>query len=170
MSRESVERVRTYLSAHAPDLDVVEYDVSTATAPLAAAAVGCQVGAIVKSLCFLIDGRPVVALIAGDMKADDRKLGALFGVAKGKVRIADATTVAHVTGYAVGGVAPVAHAQPVPVLIDDSLRRYDTVYAAGGAAHAIFGVSLARLAALSGGRFVDIARLQPQPTHNEENS
>ena len=158
MSPEAVNRVRAYLHTHAPDLDVVEYDVSTATAPLAAAAVGCEVGAIIKSLCFSIDGQAVVVLVAGDMKADDRKLGALFGVNKGKVRIADSDTVARVTGFSVGGVAPVAHAEDVPVLIDGTLRRYDTVYAAAGASNAIFAVPLDRLARLTGGRFEDIVK------------
>ena len=158
MPAEAVDRVRAYLHTHAPDLHVVEYDVSTATAPLAAAVVGCEVGAIIKSLCFLIDGQPVIALVAGDMKADDRKLGALFGVNKGKVRIADADTVARVTGFSVGGVAPVAHTESVPVLIDASLRRYDTVYGAAGASNAIFAVPLDRLAQLSGGRFEDIIK------------
>lgn len=158
MSPEAVNRVRAYLHTHAPDLDVVEYDVSTATAPLAAAAVGCEVGAIIKSLCFSIDGQAVIVLVAGDMKADDRKLGALFGVNKGKVRIADSDTVARVTGFSVGGVAPVAHAEDVPVLIDGTLRRYDTVYAAAGASNAIFAVPLDRLARLTGGRFEDIVK------------
>ncbi len=158
MTAEAVDRVRAYLRTHAPDLHVVEYDVSTATAPLAAAAVGCAVGAIVKSLCFLIDSQPIVALVAGDMKADDRKLGALFGVNKSRVKIADADTVARVTGFSVGGVAPVAHTEAVPVLIDASLRRFATVYAAAGAANAIFAVPLDRLARLTGGRFEDIIK------------
>ncbi len=158
MSDNPVERVRSYLHAAAPDLVVNEYDVSTATAPLAAAAAGCEVGAIVKSLCFVIDGQPVVALVAGDMKADDRKLGALFGVSKSKVKIADPATVTRVTGYSVGGVPPVAHATPVPVVIDASLRRYAVVYAAAGASNAIFAIPLPRLIEITNGQVADIVK------------
>ncbi|MFN8475586.1 MAG: YbaK/EbsC family protein [Anaerolineae bacterium] len=158
MTDNPVDRVRGYLHTAAPDLDVVEYDVSTATAPLAAAAVGCEVGAIVKSLCFVVDGQPVVALVAGDMKADDRKLGTLFGVAKSRVKIADPETVTRVTGYSVGGVPPVAHATPVPVVIDASLQRYVTVYAAAGASNAIFAIPLSRLIELTNGQVADIVK------------
>lgn len=158
MSQPGVERVRTYLRTHAPELSVVEYDVSTATAPLAAAAVGCEVGAIVKSLCFVIDGRPVIALVAGDQKADDKKLGALYGVPKGKVKIADAETVTRVTGFDVGGVAPVGHVEALTVLIDTTLARYSTVYAAAGAPHAIFAVPFTRLVNLTGGQVADFVK------------
>lgn len=158
MSQVGVDRVRAYLRTHAPDLSVVEYNVSTATAPLAAAAVGCEVGAIVKSLCFVIDGRPVIALVAGDQKADDKKLGALFGVPKGKVKIADAETVGRVTGFNVGGVAPVGHVEALPVLIDATLARYTTVYAAAGAGHAIFAVPFERLVDLTRGQVADFVK------------
>src|SRR4051812_1119341 len=118
MSLDAVDRVRAYLSVHAPELAVVEFDQSTATAPEAAAAIGCEVGAIVKSLCFLVDGQPVMALVAGDMKADDKKLAALFGVSNKRVKIANPDTVQRATGFTVGGVAPVAHLEHVLVLID----------------------------------------------------
>jgi Cys-tRNA(Pro) deacylase len=158
MSHEAVERVRAYLRTHAPELEVVEFDQSTATAPLAAAAIGCDVGAIVKSLCFLVDGQPVIALVAGDMKADDKKLARLFGVSNKRVKIADPDTVERVTGFSVGGVSPVAYADHIPILIDRSLERYTMVYAAAGAAHAIFGVPLSQLIELSGGRIEDIVK------------
>jgi Cys-tRNA(Pro) deacylase len=158
MSHEAVERVRAYLRDHAPELDVIEFDQSTATAPLAAAAIGCEVGAIVKSLCFLVDGQPVIVLTAGDQKVDDKKLAALYGVSNKRVKIADPATVERVTGFSVGGVTPVGHRERVPILVDRSLERYTTVYAAAGAAHAIFGIPLSRLVELTGGRVEDVVK------------
>lgn len=158
MRQSAVERVRAYLRTHAPDLTVIEYDLSTATAPLAAAAIGCEVGAIVKSLCFVVDGQAVMALVAGDMKADDKKLGALFGVSKNRVKIADPDTVLRVTGFTVGGVAPFPHAEKLPILIDKTLERYTMVYAAAGTANSIFGIPLTRLIEMTTGRLEDIVK------------
>lgn len=163
MSEAAVNRVRDYLATHAPELTLMEFEASTATAPLAAAAIGCEVGAIVKSLCFVVDGQPVMALVAGDMKADDGKLAALFGVGRKRVRIADAETVQRMTGFQVGGVAPVAHNEAMPVLIDRTLGRYSVVYAAAGSDHANFAIPLTRLVELTGGRLADIVK-EPAPT------
>lgn len=164
MSHAAVNRVRDYLATHAPELGIMEFQESTATAPLAAAAIGCEVGAIVKSLCFVVDGRPVMALVAGDMKVDDGKLAALFGVGRKRVKIADAETVHRMTGFHVGGVSPVAHNEPMPVLIDRTLGRYTTVYAAAGSHHANFAIPLARLVELTGGQLADIVKeVAPAP-------
>ena len=158
MSQAAVKRVYDYLATHAPELQVMEFEASTATAPLAAAAIGCEVGAIVKSLCFVVDGQPVMTLVAGDMKVDDSKLAALFGVGRKRVKIADAETVHRMTGFPVGGVSPVAHHEAMPVLIDRTLARYTTVYAAAGSAHANFAIPLPRLVTLTGGRLEDIVK------------
>ena len=80
------ERVQAALDAITPGIRVVEFEISTATAPEAAAAAGCELGAIVKSLLFLIDGQPVLVLVAGDRMAASKKLAALFGVGKIKVK------------------------------------------------------------------------------------
>jgi Cys-tRNA(Pro) deacylase len=122
---------------------------------LAAQAVGCPVGAIVKSLVFLADERPCLVLTAGDRRADVRKIAALMQAQQ--ARMADATTVRQVTGYAIGGVPPVAHATPLPILCDQSLLRYETVYAAAGSPSALFGVNIHDLIALSGAQVADIA-------------
>lgn len=158
MHEEAVNRVRAYLATHAPELEVKEYTENTATAPLAAAAIGCAVGAIVKSLCFLIKGEPVMALVAGDMKADDSKLAALHGVGRKQVKIADAETVYRLTGFRVGGVSPVAHVAAMPIYIDRSLERFAMVYAAAGTDYANFGIPLPRLIELTRGHVVDIVK------------
>lgn len=138
------------------------FESSTATAPQAADAIGTELGSIVKSLFFLVEEQPVVVLTAGDQRVDDRKLGTIFGVSRKKVRIADAETTVAVTGYSPGGVPPVGHRTQIPILIDSTLQRYDTVYAAAGAANAIFPVALDDLVRVTQGRLVDVAK-DPAP-------
>jgi Cys-tRNA(Pro) deacylase len=137
---------------------VLLFEQSTATAPEAAAAVGCELGQIIKSLCFVVGEQPVVVLAAGDRRVDDRKLGALYGVGRKKVKIADPDKTVAVTGYAPGGVSPVGHRTQLPIIIDDSLRRYYMVYAAAGSSNAIFPISFDKLAQATGGQVADVAR------------
>jgi Cys-tRNA(Pro) deacylase len=156
-SRQSADRVRECLRKLGLEVQVLKASESTATAPQAAAAAGCELGAIVKSLLFLIDGAPVLVLVAGDQKADQRKLGRLFGVGKKRVRIADAETVEQVTGYLVGGVPPVGHLTTLPVIIDQTLERFETVWAAAGAPDVIFPMDTHLLIEITAGRVEDIA-------------
>lgn len=118
---------------------------STHTAAEAAAAVGCEVGAIVKSLVFVAvrdgaDGtpetrEPILALVCGDNRAD---LDALAAVLEARVEKADAKTVKTVTGYSIGGVPPLGHPAPVHTIIDRDLLRFDTVWSAAGSAYDVF--------------------------------
>ena len=145
------ERVQATLDTMNLGIHVVEFSASTATAPEAAAAAGCELGAIVKSLLFVIDGQPVLALVAGDRKVDYKRLAARFGVSKKKVRLADAETVLNVTGYEVGGVPPVGHNVKLPTLVDESLGRFDIVWAAAGAHNAVFPIAFSKLVEITGG-------------------
>ena len=138
------------------DIRVVEFGASTATAEHAADAAGCALGAIVKSLLFLIDGNPTLVLVAGDRMADQRKLAAHFGIGKKKVRLADSETVRNVTGYDIGGVPPVGHDTRLPVLIDESLARFDTVWAAAGTGNAVFPIPFVRLLQISAGQVIEL--------------
>ncbi len=127
----SLERVRTFLAARGLEQDLVAFDDrSTKTCELAADAVGCSVGQIVKSLVFVADGAPVLALVAGDRRGDTKAIGKLLGAKS--VRFADAETVRSATGYAIGGVSPYDLPDTLTVLIDDSLLRFETVYTAAG--------------------------------------
>jgi len=150
----SVQRVRAFLQAQGLDVAVQELDKSTRTAPLAAAAVGCPVGAIVKSLLFLADDRPVLVLVAGDQRAAPAKIAALMGASH--ATIADAETARRVTGYAIGGVPPVAHDPPLPVFMDRHLLAQATIWAAAGAPNALFAVAPTDLLRLSGARVADV--------------
>jgi Cys-tRNA(Pro) deacylase len=140
------------------DTTVRYFEQSTATAQQAADAIGTQLGSIVKSLCFSVDGRFVIVLAAGDRMVDDRKLGARYGVGRKKVKIADPDTTIRVTGYAPGGVCPVGHPEPLPMIIDLSLQRFKTVFASAGTPYAIFPISIGDLVRISGGEVVDIVR------------
>ncbi len=147
--------VQAFLDHHLPGTSVRILNQSTATAREAAAAVGCPLGAIVKSLLFLADEEPRLVLVAGDRKADQRLLAALWGISRKRIRIADPETVLRVTGYEVGGVPPVAHAMPLEIWIDASLARYEILWAAAGARNALFPISFADLTHITGGRVAE---------------
>ena len=146
------QRVQALLDAMDLGIHVVEFSAGTATAPEAAEAAGCELGAIVKSLLFMIDGRPTLILVAGDRKADAKRLAERFGVSKKKVKLADAETVLRVTGYEVGGVPPVGHPGKLRTLIDASLGRYETVWAAAGTHTAVFPIAYSTLIKITGGQ------------------
>jgi prolyl-tRNA editing enzyme YbaK/EbsC (Cys-tRNA(Pro) deacylase) len=135
------------------------FENSTATSQLAADNIGCELGQIAKSLAFIIDGQPIVVIASGDQRVDDKKLAALFNVGRKKVRPATPEQCVEVYGYAPGGVAPLGYRTPgLPVYLDESLRRYTQIYAAGGAHNAIFPVTLDQLVQISGGQFADVKK------------
>ena len=116
---------------------MIELETTARTAEDAARSLGVPVGAIVKSLLFTIDGDPVMALVAGDRRCDTRALAPAFG-RSGLVLRADAERVRQATGFVIGGVAPLGHPAPLPTAIDDSLGRFETVYAAAGHPFCVF--------------------------------
>ncbi len=155
---EPSSRVQTALDRLGLNIRVQRFEAPTSTAPEAAAAIGCELGAIVKSLCFLIDGQPVMVLAAGDRQVDQKALREILGVSKRKVKIADPGTVLACTGFAVGGVPPLGHSQPLPTLIDRGLSRFQTVYAAAGDVHSIFAIGYEELVRVTGGQVMDLAQ------------
>ena len=147
------ERVRAALEAAALDCEVLTLPGSTRTAAEAAAAVGCTVGEIAKSLVFRAGERAVVAILSGDHQLDTGKLGAALGE---PVSRADADFVRAATGYAIGGVPPLGHATPVPVFMDDGLFRFERIWAAAGSPFSVFAVEPARLRDASGAVVADL--------------
>jgi prolyl-tRNA editing enzyme YbaK/EbsC (Cys-tRNA(Pro) deacylase) len=158
---KSVERVRAALIAADIGDVIINLPDSARTAQMAAEALSrhlgthVPVGAIVKSLVFVADARPVLVLVAGDRRGDAEKLKAATRASS--VRLADAETVRAATGFAIGGVPPVGHSDGLPVIIDQSLARFETVYAAAGHPHAVFPIPFARLVEATGGRVADVA-------------
>lgn len=136
-------------------IEVVEYPDGTRTAEDAAAAVGSPVATIVKSLVFAVDGRPVMALVAGDNRLDEARLLAALG--GDRVGRADADAVREATGFPIGGVPPFAHANPLPTVIDQDLMTHDTVWAAAGTPRHVFRIAPDDLVRLSGGTVADLA-------------
>lgn len=133
---------------------IVTLPGAATTAPLAAEALGCEVGAIANSLIFLADGEPLLVMASGARRVDTEALARLLG--KGEIGRASAEQVRAATGQAIGGVAPVGHPAPVPTVVDTSLRAYDQVWAAGGTPHTVFPMTYAELVALTGGTEVDV--------------
>jgi prolyl-tRNA editing enzyme YbaK/EbsC (Cys-tRNA(Pro) deacylase) len=147
----TAERFQTRLRELGLDAEVQELADSTRTAKEAAAAVGVEVGQIVKSLVFVGEPGTILCLCAGDRRVDTDKLGP-------DVRQADGDEVREATGYAIGGVPPVGHDRPIPTVVDVSLRRFETVWCAGGTPHAVFPVSTeALIGAIPGARVEDIS-------------
>jgi len=148
------ERVQASLEANGLEIDIVMLEESARTAQLAADALGTPLGSIVKSLLFLADGEPVLVLVAGDRRADPGKLKGLLGARR--VMIANAEQVKESTGFSIGGVPPVGHSQPLPTWIDESLTRFETVYAAAGHPCAVFPILFEELALITGGQVADV--------------
>lgn len=152
-------RVAATLEAAGFHTDIREFSNATRTAQQAADTLGVPVGAIVKSLCFVADGEPVMVLVSGSNRADLLKIQQALGAAT--VTRADAETVRAATGFAIGGVPPVAHAQPLRMILDRDLERYAELWAAAGTPHSVFRLDPQRLAALTGGTWADVAEDSP---------
>lgn len=152
----SARKVAAALAEHGIDAEVEELPASTRSAADAAAALGCEIAQITKSLVFRDVGndRPVLVLAAGPDRVDEGRLAEQLGVA---VEQAPAAWVKQRTGFAVGGVPPLGHREPVTTLIDRGVLDQDQVWAAAGTPHAVFGVSPQVLAAATGARTVSVA-------------
>lgn len=129
----SIEAVRTYFRALGREGDILEFPVSSATVELAAQAVGCEPARIAKTLSFSVDGRCMLIVCAGDAKIDNSKFKAQFHT---KATMLSPEQVLSFTGHAIGGVCPFGIASDdVQVCLDESLRRFSTVYPAAGSSN-----------------------------------
>jgi prolyl-tRNA editing enzyme YbaK/EbsC (Cys-tRNA(Pro) deacylase) len=148
-----MRRFEAWLAELDTGLAVKEFPAGTRTAVDAARAVGCEVGQIVKSLVFVAAGRPVVALVSGANRLDEKRLAALAGE---PVLKADAETARTATGYSIGGVPPFGHATDVPVFMDRDLLGYAVVWAAAGRPDSVFEIAPDRLRDLSNAAVSDL--------------
>lgn len=158
--KPSAQRVQDALAARGFTNQVVELPDSTHTAAAAAAAIGCSAGQIAKSILFVgkQSGRAVLVIASGANRIDEKALQQQMGE---KVRKADADAVRSFTGYAIGGVPPLGHAQPLITYIDQDLLAYPQIWAAAGHANAIFALTGAELVTMTGGEVVAIAQKTP---------
>ena len=152
----NVDRVVAAAAGFGVTLATSTFPDGTRTANDAARAVGCDVGQIVKSLVFLVDDEPVVALVSGaNQLAEDRLAESVGG---GRVGRADADAVRAATGYAIGGVPPFAHATELRVVVDEDLLGYDVVWAAAGTPRDVFPIAPADLLRITAGTAATLRR------------
>ncbi|PKO04104.1 MAG: hypothetical protein CVU41_18735 [Chloroflexi bacterium HGW-Chloroflexi-3] len=155
MSKEKLsnnaKKVQAALAAFGLDLVVVEFPESTRTAQEAANAIGCSVEQIVKSLVFQRQpsGHPVLIAASGGNRVNEKRIKEILGE---KIVRADAVYVKEVTGYPIGGVPPLAHAQPIETIIDEDLMKYEEIWAAAGTPNAVFPLEPQQLVMITSGR------------------
>lgn len=151
----TTRRTQALLHDAGIDTQVVEFDQSTRTSAEAAAAIGCSVAEIAKSIVFRAkqSGQAVLVVASGDNRVSEAKVKQLVGEMLGR---ADADFVRSATGYAIGGVAPLGHAQPVKILIDADLQRFARIWAAAGTPFSVFPLTPDALARLTGAPWSDI--------------
>jgi len=137
------------------DIDVHLFPDGTKTSAAAAAAAGCELSAIAKSLVFVVDDRPVVVIMSGDHRVDPRRLAEEMGGENG--RRAGLDEAREATGFAAGGTPAFGYADPVDVVIDVSLQRHNEVWSAAGTPTTVYPILLDDLARASGARWVDVA-------------
>ncbi len=154
LDKESVKRVSKILSDFDSNLKVEVLNSSARTASDAAAALNCEVGAIVKSLLLRADESFILCLVSGDKRCSLNKIKKMIN--KKDVSMANADQVKSQTGFSIGGVSPVAHLEKIEILIDSSLSRYENVYAAAGHPNSIFKIAYKQLIKLTKGKEEDI--------------
>jgi len=154
-SHPTALRTEQLLRVAGIDTRVVEFEQPTRTSAEAAAAIGCSVAEIAKSIVFRgqESGRAVVVVASGDNRVSEAKVAAQVHEPLAR---ADADFVRAATGYAIGGVAPIGHAQPVLLLLDEDLRRFAIVWAAAGTPYSVFPLSPEQLRALTGAAWSDV--------------
>jgi prolyl-tRNA editing enzyme YbaK/EbsC (Cys-tRNA(Pro) deacylase) len=151
----TAQRVQDLLTAGGFDCTVIEYTESTRTSQEAADRAGCALGQITKSMIFRgkTSNKPILVLTSGANRVDEKRIG---GYAGEPVSRAEADFVRSATGFAIGGVAPIAHAQPMETYLDEDLLQYATIWAAAGTPNAIFELTPADLQKMTGGRPVRV--------------
>jgi prolyl-tRNA editing enzyme YbaK/EbsC (Cys-tRNA(Pro) deacylase) len=153
VTNSSVTKIQQVLQSLNSDSHIVEFPGSTRTAQEAADQIGCQLGQIVKSLIFQgqISGKAVMVLTSGVNRVDEKKIGAYVGEPIGRAK---PDFVHEITGYAIGGVPPLALANPIQMFIDEDLLQYQTIWAAAGAPNAVFEIVSSVLAEVTHARVV----------------
>jgi Cys-tRNA(Pro) deacylase len=139
-------------------IEIVEFAQTTRSAPEAAEAIGTTLAQIVKSLCFVVAGQPVIASVSGSNQLDERKLAQLQGVGRKQVKRADAEVVKKATGFSIGGVPPFGHLTKLPIYVDEDLLQFEVVWAAAGTPFAVFAIAPEDLVRGCGGTAVDLKK------------
>ena len=151
----SIDRVRAFMSRYNLQDRIQEFEQSSATVELAAEAVGCIPARTAKTLSFMVAGAPVLIVAAGDAKVDNSRFKALFHT---KAKMLTPDEAVSLVGHAVGGVCPFAVNEGVKVYLDESLRRFETVFPAAGSSNSAIELNMDELTKLSGGEWIDVCK------------
>jgi len=154
LNKEPVGGVQDFIAQFDPKLKVLSLNTTARTAKDAAESLGCEIGAIVKSLVFRADDTFLICLVAGDKRCSLNKLKKV--ISKKDVCMANAEEVKTNTGFSIGGVAPIAHLKKLNILIDQSLGRFQSVFAAAGHPNSIFKIEYSQLVQMSKGEVKEI--------------
>jgi prolyl-tRNA editing enzyme YbaK/EbsC (Cys-tRNA(Pro) deacylase) len=152
----SAQKVQHALAAAGSSAQITEHENPGRTAAEAAELLGCDIAQIAKSIIFknAATGTSVLVITSGGNRVDEKKVAMLIGE---KLAKADAAFVREQTGFAIGGVPPIAHTNPGAILLDEDLLAFDTVFPAGGTPHAMFAIDPHELVGLSGARVANVA-------------
>ena len=154
LEKEPVKRVDVFLKKFDPSLKVISLDTSARTAMDAASTLKCEVGAIVKSLLFKTENSFTLFLVAGDKRASLNKIKKSLNIKDASMASAD--EVKNITGFTIGGVSPVGHLNKINIYIDNSLERFDDLYAAAGHPNCVFKTDFVKLQKITNGLINDI--------------
>ena len=154
LNKEPVKRVQKLLEQFNPKQEVIVLDTSARTALEAAQSLGCEVGAIVKSLLFKTGSTFTLCLVAGDKKASLNKIKKTLSIKD--VLMASADDVKNITGYTIGGVSPIGHLSKIDIFIDNSLERFTSLFAAAGHPNCVFKIDFKNLQKITNGSIKEI--------------
>ena len=160
LEKEPVKRVDVFLKKFDPSLKVISLDTSARTAMDAASSLKCEVGAIVKSLLFKTENSFTLFLVAGDKRASLNKIKKSLNIKDASMASAD--EVKNITGFTIGGVSPVGHLNKINIYIDNSLERFDDLYAAAGHPNCVFKIDFVKLQKITNGLINDITEWDNQ--------
>ncbi len=154
LNKEPVQRVEKLLKEFDPNQNVIVLNTSARTASEAALSLGCEVGAIIKSLLFRTENFFILCLIAGDKKASLNKIKKIFNIKDASMASAD--EVKNITGYTIGGVSPIGHLNNLEIFIDNSLERFNELFAAAGHPNCVFKINFSNLQKITNGSIKEI--------------
>ena len=154
LDKEPVKRVEKLLKKFNPNQKVIVLETSARTAEEAATSLSCEVGAIVKSLLFKTENKFNLCLVSGDKKASLNKIKKIYNTKD--LTMASAEDVKKITGYTIGGVSPIGHLNKIDILIDNSLQRFNSLYAAAGHPNCIFKINFLDLQKITNSSIKDI--------------
>ena len=154
LDKEPVKRAKKFLKDFDRSLEVIVLDKSARTAQDAATALGCNVGAIVKSLLFKTNDSFILCLVAGDKRASLSKIKKIIN--KKDVSMANPEDVKSQTGYTIGGVSPIGHLKQIDIIIDNTLERFNELFAAAGHPNCVFKINFTNIQKITNGKVENI--------------